>query len=255
MKKISAVIVAHNEEGKIEECLKSLNFADEIVVVLDKCSDKTKEIVQKYTNNIFEGSWNIEGKRRNIALNNASGDWILEIDADERVSSDLAQEILSIRDSKPCQFSVLVDNYVGARLVKYGWLRSIAVLRRVTMFYNGYKIYHEDKEIHPTADMKGEVKYLKNSLTHMMDGNISALVKRFDRNTTWRANDMMASGKKLEFGIFKEIISIKTRIFKSFIIKKGYKEGLLGLLIAILAALYPSVSRLKALEIKVGNKK
>ena len=74
MSKISAVIVAHNEEKKIEACLKSLNFVDEIVVVLDKCTDGTKEIVQKYTNKIVEGSWNIEGARRNVAVNSASGD-------------------------------------------------------------------------------------------------------------------------------------------------------------------------------------
>ncbi len=254
MKKISAVIVAHNEERKIEDCLKSLNFADEIVVVLDKCTDKTKEIVKNYTNKIIEGSWHIEGQRRNIALENATGDWIFEIDADERVSSELAKEILAIRESEPCQFCVEIDNYVGGRLVKYGWIRSMGVSHRITMFNKGAKKYHEDKEIHPTADMKGEVKYLKNPLTHMMDEDISALIKRFDRNTTWRANDMISQNKKLEIGFFKEIFSIKMRLSKAFWLNKGYKEGILGLFIAILAAFYPTISRLKALEIKQSKK-
>jgi glycosyltransferase involved in cell wall biosynthesis len=99
VKKLSAVIVAHNEEEKIADCLRSLNFANEIVVVLDKCSDRTKEIVLEFTDKIIEGSWNIEGARRNVALSAATGEWILEIDADERISKELAQEILAIKNS------------------------------------------------------------------------------------------------------------------------------------------------------------
>ena len=100
MTRISAIIVAHNEEKKIEDCLRSLDFADEIVVVLDKCSDKTKDIVLKYTNKIIEGSWSIEGARRNVAVKAASFEWILEIDADERISKELKKKLLETGDKK-----------------------------------------------------------------------------------------------------------------------------------------------------------
>ena len=248
MSKISAVIVAHNEEKKIEACLKSLNFVDEIVVVLDKCTDGTKEIVQKYTNKIVEGSWNIEGARRNVAVNSASGDWILEIDADERISKELSEEILQItKNSQPCAFIVAIANYIGTRYVKYGWLRTLGVLERQTMHYKGLKNYHEDKEIHPTADLKAEIKYLKNPITHLVDDDISDLLARFNRYTTWRSKDIISSNV-VEEGFIKKIATLKLRFFKSFIVKKGYKEGWLGFLLAILAATYPIVSYLKAKE-------
>jgi len=252
MSKISAAIVAHNEEEKIEECLQSLDFVDEIVVILDKCSDNTKKIVKKYTNNITEGSWNIEGERRNIALKSCNNEWILEIDADERISKELASEIKEkIANSKPAIFDVKVDNYIGQRLVRHGWLRTMGVLNRQTLFYKGLKKYHEDKEIHPTFDLNGEIFSLENPLIHKMDDNISDLLSRFNRNTSWRAQDLINSNKaKKNSCFFKELLSIKTRIFKSFFVKKGYKEGALGLLIALLCGLYPTVSRLKANDYK-----
>ena len=248
MTKISAVIVAHNEEKKIEDCLRSLDFVDEIVVVLDKCADSTKEIVQKFTKNIIEGSWNIEGARRNVALNSATGEWILEIDADERIPVVLANEILyAVATYSPCAFVIPIKNYINKRYVKYGWLRTIGVLKRQTLAYRGLKKYHEDKEIHPTADLKGEVLYLKNSIAHLVDEDIFDLLARFNRYTNWNANDMIRSGK-IKGGFFKGILQFKHRFIKSFFVKQGYREGCLGFLIAVLAGLYPIVSYLKANE-------
>lgn len=247
MSKISAVIVAHNEEKKIADCLRSLDFVDEIVVVLDKCSDQTKEIVLKFTSKIVEGSWNIEGARRNVALKNATGDWILEIDADERVSADLKKEILAIKDLEPCAFTVPIDNYIGTRLVKYGWVRTLGVLQRQTIHYRGLKIYDEDKEIHPTCTLEAKIKLLKNPIVHLVDDNIADLLTRFNRYTNWKANDMIAK-KKIKGSYWKLIFDCKMRLFKSFIIKQGYREGLLGVLLAVLSGLYPIVSYLKAKE-------
>lgn len=252
MTKISAVIVAHNEEKKIEDCLKSLHFADEIVVVLDKCSDGTKEIVEKYTKNIIEGSWNIEGARRNVAVKAASHEWILEMDADERICQELEKEILELTEfSDPCCYIVPIANYVGDRYVKYGWMRTLGVLQRQTIHYKGYKKYHEDKEIHPTADLEGEVKTLENPIVHLVDDNVCDLLNRFNRYTNWRAKDMLSSGKKVK--ILKMIIGFKIRFIKSFFAKKGYKEGGLGFLIAVLAGLYPIVSYIKSKEISANN--
>lgn len=245
--KISAVIVAHNEEKKISDCLRSLDFADEIVVVLDKCSDGTKEIVSEFTDKIIEGSWNIEGARRNVALKAAKGDWILEIDADERISPELRDEILEKTKLTPCSFSAPIANYIGKRWVKYGWLRTLAVLERNTLSYRGLKTYDEDKEIHPTYKSSGEIKALKNPIIHLVDDDIADLLARFNRYTTWRANDLIAK-KKVRGGFFRLAFSFKMRFLKSFFIKQGFREGLLGALISILCGLYPIVAYLKANE-------
>jgi glycosyltransferase involved in cell wall biosynthesis len=250
MPKISAVIVAHNEEEKIADCLKSLSFVDEIVVVLDKCSDNTKKIAQQFTDKIIEGSWHIEGARRNIALSAASFEWILEVDCDERFSAELADEILEItKNSIPCAAQVTIANFVGTRHVKFGWLRTLAPLNREILTFKGAKKYHEDREIHPTYSLKAEVKILKNPLTHLMDDNVADTIARFNRYTNWRANDMRLKSK-IKGGFLKSMIDFELRFFKAFILKKGYKEGALGFLIAVLAGLYPVVSYLKAREKK-----
>ncbi len=248
MTKLSAVIVAHNEEKKIADCLRSLSFVDEIVVILDKCTDGTKEVVQKFTDKIVEGSWDLEGARRNVAVNAAKGEWILELDADERISSELAAEILqAINASKPCAFVVPIANYIGKRYVRYGWLRTIGVLSRQTLAYRGLKKYHEDKRLHPTAELNAEIKYLQNPIIHLVDDDISDLLARFNRYTSWRAFDMVTTGKT-RVSLFKAMLGFKLRFVKSFLFKKGYKEGRLGLLLAVLAGLYPLVSYLKAAE-------
>lgn len=246
--KISAVIVAHNEEKNLEECLRSLNFADEIVVILDKCNDASEAIAKRFTKKIIAGSWNIEGARRNVALNAASHEWILEIDADERISPALAKEIKqAISLSQPCGFYVPIANYIGKRWIKYGWLRTLGVLRRQTLTYHGLKKYHEDKEIHPTFSGDFVTKSLQNPIIHLVDEDISDLLTRFNRYTNWKANDMIAK-HEIKGGVFYLLIAFQLRFFKSFVSKKGYKERGMGFLIAILAGLYPIISYLKAKE-------
>ena len=193
MKKISAVIVAHNEGKKIRDCLRSLDFVDEIIVVLDRCNDNTKNIVSEFTTKIVEGAWEIEGQRRQIGLANAKFEWILEIDADERVSEELKNEIINVvRNSAPCGFNVGIANYIGKRWVKYGWLRTIAVLNRNTLSYRGLKKYHEDKQIHPTCVFDGKIIDLKNHLIHLVDDDIADFLARFNRYTNWKTNDLIA---------------------------------------------------------------
>jgi glycosyltransferase involved in cell wall biosynthesis len=254
-KLLSALIVAHNEEDNLEACLTSVKFADEIVVVLDKCTDRSKEIAAKFTDKIIEGAWEIEGARRNVGLDNCSGKWILEIDADERISNELAAEILAAiknPETSPARFIIPIANYIGKTYVKNGWLRAFGVTRRESVHYRGYKKYDEDKKIHPTAKVQGEAFYLKNPIKHLVDKDIADMIARFNRYTNWKADDMIKSGK-IKGSFATNFFSFINRFFKSLILKKGYKEGSMGFLIALFAALYPLVSYLKAQE-KLRNK-
>jgi hypothetical protein len=182
-----------------------------------------------------------------VALSAATGDWILEIDADERISAHLAKEILANLSQQPCGFYVPIANYVGKRWVRFGWLRTLGVLRRQTLTYKGLKRYDEDKEIHPTVQVSCELKSLQNPIIHLVDDNIADMLARFNRYTNWRASDMIRKGK-IKGGFFSLLFGFKLRFLKSFILKQGYREGAMGALIAVLAGLYPLVSYLKAKE-------
>ncbi|MBT3533908.1 MAG: glycosyltransferase, partial [Rhodospirillaceae bacterium] len=123
---LSVLVVVHNEEGQLADCLEALGFADELVVVLDKCTDGSKAIAEKCNARLVEGAWEIEGHRRNTGLDACRGNWILEVDADERANEALGQEITIAIEGLAEQpadgyFLLPFDNYIGTRLVRYGW--------------------------------------------------------------------------------------------------------------------------------------
>src|SRR3546814_9424914 len=91
--RLSALVVAHDEEARLADCLDALRFADEIVVVLDRCTDGSKAIAARYTDRAVEGAWPNEGERRNAGIDACTGDWSFEVDADERVPQELADRI------------------------------------------------------------------------------------------------------------------------------------------------------------------
>ena len=121
MTTLSVLIVIKNEEKQIEECLSSVNFADEIIVILDKCTDNSERIVKRFTKNIYIGNWNLEGERRNFGLSKCTKDWVLEIDADERVPDALKKEIdKTIKNSKCDWHKIMVKNFLGKKNLAQG---------------------------------------------------------------------------------------------------------------------------------------
>ena len=121
--RLSALVVAHNEEAQLADCLSRLSFADEIVVVLDRCTDRSRDIARDFTDRIVEGAWEREGPRRHAGIAACRGEWILEIDADERVIAATRRRdpAPSSRHSPADWHLIPVDNYIGDRLVRWGW--------------------------------------------------------------------------------------------------------------------------------------
>jgi glycosyltransferase involved in cell wall biosynthesis len=241
---LSCLVVAHNEEAQLAVCLSTLTFADEIVVVLDKCTDDTKHIAARYTDRLIEGSWNIEGERRNTGIIACSGDWILEVDADERVSDALAQEIReTINSAPPGHFLIPYDNYIGERLVRYGWGAAWGVSATVRLFSKDCKRWGPQR-IHPAVTLSGAAGRLQNRMIHYVDRDISDMIARLDRYTTAKAADLRASGDIGRLGA--NLRRIFSRFYKCYIARRGYREGCYGFLIALFAGLYPILSYLKA---------
>lgn len=242
--KLSALVVAHNEEAQLGECLGRLGFADEIVVVLDRCTDASKQIALAAGARILEGGWPLEGPRRNAGIAICSGDWIVEVDADERVSPELAAEIrATIANAAPGYFLIPFDNYIGARLVRYGWGAAWGVSAAPRLFSRGAKIWG-DQRIHPALKLQGEKRSLKTPMAHFVDTNISDMLRRLDRYTTARAADLREKGNIGAF--WPNVRRIFSRFWKCYVVRKGYREGQYGFLIALMAGLYPILSYLKA---------
>jgi len=243
--KISALIIARNEEKKIENTLKSLNFVNEIVVILDRTTDKTESICKKYTKKIFEGSWESEGERRNFGIKNCNYTWILEIDADEIINQRLSLEISNAIKSKSFDyFYIRLVNYVGKKAIKYGWMACMAPDGKFCLFKRKNK-YWMNGRVHPSYKVIGRKgKQLENYIIHNMANNISELLKRFNRNTSFNAVDLIDHNYNLEklFSIRK----LLSRFFKCYLARKGFLSGKEGLIISILSAIYPFISAMKA---------
>ncbi len=242
---LSALVVAHNEESRLASCLERLRFADEIVVVLDKCTDASKAIARQFTDRLIEGAWELEGPRRNAGIAACSSDWIVEIDADEHVTPELAVELREVsRNSTFAYHDIPVDNWIGARLVRHGWGASFGKPAYPGLFRKGSKIWG-DQRVHPALKLSGRKgPTLSHRLQHYVDRDFSDMIRRFDRYTSARALDLRDSGQ-IGTG-FHNARRIVSRFFRCYVSRGGWREGGHGFLIASLAALYPLVSYLKA---------
>ena len=247
---LSALIIARNEEKKIEHTLKSLSFVDEIVVILDRSIDDTKKIASKYTKKIYEGSWKSEGKRRNFGISKCSSKWILEIDADELVTKPLEKEIIQRLKFNSFDFYYIpLTNFVGNKKITKGWMACLAPDGKFCLFRKGTKVWI-DGSVHPQYKIKGKKgKTFVNCLNHFLSENISDLLAKFNRNTSLYANDLRKKGENLNK--LTSIRKIFSRFIKSFLKRRGFELGGLGVLIAILCAIYPYVSAVKCREDKV----
>ena len=253
MTKLSALIVAHNEEAILDECLRRLAFADEIVVVLDRCTDGTKKRALAHGAKIIEGAWEIEGARRMTGIDACAGPWVLEVDADEWIDVPLAEEIKTVVTADQADFYFTpIHNYVHGQWVKHGWMAALAPDLRGSLFRKGKKRWAMDR-VHPGVSFDGvRGPDFANGIRHNLADDISALVRRFNRNTTNRAYDL---AERQEFGRTKTMVRKSfSRFWKCYVARKGYREGGVGLLISILSALYPLVAHLKALEIRDRTK-
>ena len=178
---ISALIVARNEEKKIKKCLSSLNFVDEIVVILDRSTDKTLKICKTFSNKIFTGKWTCEGERRNFGIEKCSSEWIFVIDADEIISNDLSLEVKKkIRLHEFDYFYITLMNHIYSKPIKYGWMACLAPDGKFCVFKKQNKHWHKGL-VHPSYSLKGEKgPMFENYINHFMSKDISELLARFN---------------------------------------------------------------------------
>jgi glycosyltransferase involved in cell wall biosynthesis len=249
---LSGLVCAHNEEARIAECLARLAFCDEIVVVADRCTDRTETIARKMGARVVSGIFPVEGLRKEAGVAACRGEWIIELDADEAVPQALAQEILeTVRTASADWYQVPVDNFVGEQLVRHGWGGSFGASSVARLFRKGVKNWKSER-VHPGTTFAGVYGgRLNNAILHKVDDDIADMVQRLNRYTALRGQDLADNGKIKS--LWDDLFRGVRRFYKCYVSRKGYKEGDMGFLIAVMAGLYPLLSNLKAREIRALN--
>jgi len=249
MSKISAVIITLNEEKNLERCLKSLTFADEIIVVDSHSSDKTREIAKRFTDKIWEVHWEGFGKTKELARQKASNAWIFSIDADEEVTPELKEEILQAvqNNSYSGYFVPRQSLFLGKWMEHSGWYPDY-VLR---LFRNESGQFDEAL-VHEQAQVKGEMGYLKNPLQHYTYPNLKHYFNKLQRYTTLAAQQL--NERKVKAYPWDLIFRPPATFFKMYLIKMGFLDGWQGLVLAVLSGYQVLIKYLKLWGLNFRNK-
>ena len=243
---LTVVVLSKNEERNIEECLKSVDgWAEEIVLVDDLSSDNTVKIASNYTDKILSRRMDVEGRQRNFAYAQAKNLWVLSLDADERVSQELKKEIEDVlsKETQYNGFTIPRRNFIGDYWVRYGgWYPSpqLKLFRRD-------KFRYEEVGVHPRAFMDEPCGHLKSDIIHYSYKNIEDFLNKLNNQTTREAQKWFEQNKPMRLGRF--IWRTYDRFIRTYFVKKGYKDGFIGFVVAYLAGLYQFLSYLKYREI------
>ncbi len=244
---LSVVIITKNEEKNLPDCLESIQWAKEIILVDGFSSDRTVAIAERYTDKIHLRKMDIEGKHRNFAYSLATQEWILSLDADERVSFELAQEIKEVvkkNDPNFAGYAVPVKTFIGNRWVKAAGYYPARKLR----IHRKGKFRYEETSVHPRAFLDGKEQPLKNDILHYGFRDFTHFFDKLNNQTTLEAEKWIQDNRKI--GISKLISKAVDRFLRNYIGKKGFKDGFMGFLMSMAHGLYQLMTYAKYLELK-----
>ncbi|MEW6097302.1 MAG: glycosyltransferase family 2 protein [bacterium] len=249
---VSVIIITYNEEENIKECLESVKWADEIIVVDSFSTDKTIQLCKNYTDKIIQHQWLGYGPQRQIALELATKDWVLNIDADERVTKELKEEILSKINNNQLDangYYIPFKFYWAGKPLRFGKYGIEKHLR----FFRNEKVTYSKHIVHEKAKVEGEIRSLKNHILHFSYKNIEDYFRKFNQYTTLSAIEKFNEGKKAYlYQFFFPPIDFCIRYF----LKLGFLDGLPGFLYAWFSSFYRFVKYAKLWELwqKQGDK-
>jgi glycosyltransferase involved in cell wall biosynthesis len=240
--KITATIITLNEERNIARSIESLRCADEILIVDSGSVDRTVELAQNLGARVIEAGWRGFAAQKNWAAEQASHDWILSLDADEALSEALEAELWNLKKSGP-----RYDGYTMPRLARYlgrwilhsGWYPD-----RKVRFYDRRKATWVGEFVHESVVVKGRVGHLESNLIHFTCESLSEHLKTLDRYTTLAAQEIAA--RRVHVPLHRLIFDPAWTFFKSYVLQRGFQDGLEGLTIAYMAAFYTFLKYSKA---------
>ena len=228
--KLSVYVLAFNEESKIEDCLKSVTWADEVVVIDSHSTDGTTKIAKRFGAKVVQVDFEGFGGIRDAGITYTQYNWILSIDSDERCSSKVKQEILSIinRDeSKDVYYIPRRNIFMGKKIRFCGWYPDY---RQPQLFRRGKMTYASKDQVHEGYNIAGTTGYLKNSIIQIPFLNYSEMIKKMDRYTELGSQKLLSRKKKVSS--VNIVVRSIWAFFLIYIIKLGFLDGWRGVVIA-----------------------
>jgi len=226
--RLSAIIITRNEAKNIAACLDTLSFCDERIVVDGGSSDGTLLIAKEKGARVSAHSWKGFGAQKNYALSLAQGDWVLSIDADERVTPELAAEIRkAIEEGKADGFEIARQSEFCGRMMRHsGWFPD-----RVLRVFRRDKGRFSDDVVHERVICDGKVARLKTPLLHYPVARLEDAIRRMDQYSTLGAEKLVASDKKVSF--FSGLMHGAGAFLRTYVLKLGFLDGAAGFLLAV----------------------
>jgi glycosyltransferase involved in cell wall biosynthesis len=241
---LSVTVITWNEEERLRRCLESVAWADEIVVVDAGSHDKTIEIAREFTDHVVVRPWPGFAAQKNFAVAQASGAWILSIDADEEVTPELRDEIDTIRRgaSAAAGYSVPRRNIFWGAWVRHGGLYPDWQLR---LFRRGHGRFVE-RAVHESVEIDGPVARLRGALVHRSYRSVAEFMDRANRYSSLAADDLVRHGRRV--GVEQLVLRPLGRFLGMYVARAGFLDGWRGLLLASLYAYYVFIRSAKAWE-------
>ena len=246
--RISVIVIAGMEEHNIAECLESVRWADEIIVVNSEKKDRTVVIAKQFTDRVFVRKWEGYASQKNFSLQQAKNEWVLSLDADERVSPELREEISSLDFSKADGFYIPRRNYFLGKVIRScGWSPDYQL-----RLFRKSKTNVTDRKVHEGFTIAGKKDYLKNELIHYTHDSITNTLKKIEEYSTLEAeekvNRIRMNGPKM---FFKPLWAF----IQHFVMRRGFTDGAHGLMVSIIHAMTKTQVYMKIWEMQHGGSK
>ncbi len=251
MEKITAIIPCNNEADNIIAALESIKWADEIIVVDSFSTDETPELAKRYTDKVFRRAYKGPADQKNWAITQATHQWILLLDADERITEPLKMEILSILEAGPSFDAYWIgrQNFFMDKKINYSGWQGDKVVRLI----HRDKCRYDNKQVHEEIVTENiNVSILENKMEHYTYKNLGHFLDKMRRYSEWSAQDYF--DKTPEVGWYHLVVKPFFRFIKHFFLKKGFLDGKTGIIISAIMAWGVFLRYVKIREMHLSNK-
>ena len=251
MPPVTVTVITKNEADALADALRSVSWADEIIVIDAESTDDTVAIARQFTDRVYVRPWNGYIDQKNHAATLASHDWILSLDADERVTPQLAEEIRSLLATKPAAAGYRVPRvsfYFGR------WMRTTDMYPDYQLrLYDRRRARWDGRYVHESVRADGAVDYLKSDLQHYPYRDLSEHLIRMDRYTTLAAQQMHEQGRRAT--VMGLLIHPRLAFLRNYILKGGFRDGKAGLVISLVNSYYVFLKFAKLWELQKDSDK